>query len=233
MNENKKNIEAIYELSPMQQGMLFHTIFDENNENYFEQLSVTLNGELDIKAFEKSWQSVIERHSVFRTSFAYKNIERMLQVVHKKVSLPFSYLDWTKKSNYEKEIEYEQLLTKDRKQSFNLNIAPLLRIILIKFDENKCKLIWSHHHILLDGWSLPIVFSELFKIYESIKLNKQIYLPAVHSYQNFIKHLKAKSKEEADSFWQKYFQGFSEKTPLIIDKGNLDTREDLNSKDNG
>ena len=217
MNKQNKNIEAIYELSPMQQGMLFHTIYNSASGDYLEQLSATLITDINISAFKKAWEEVVERHSVLRTSFVYKKLSKMLQVVHKRVELPFIFEDWTEKSNDIQEKKIKEFLINDRKKGFNLNKAPLLRISLIKLAESKYKLIWSHHHILIDGWSLPIILQELFTIYGGLLNNKKVELPYIRPYKDYIKYLQQQNVENANRFWAKYLDGFTEKTPLIID----------------
>lgn len=90
----KKNIEAIYPLSPMQQGMLFHYIYNPESATYFEQFQAKFKGDLDVNSFQAAWQTIINRHAVLRTSFVWKKLDKMLQVVHKEVDFPFEILDW-------------------------------------------------------------------------------------------------------------------------------------------
>ncbi len=210
-----KNIESIYELSPMQQGMLFHTIYNKDSNNYFEQLSVTLVGEIDVQFIKKSWQMLLQRHPVLRTSFVYKNLDKMFQVVHKHVELPFVFEDWSN-NDYEDNIKkIEEYLIKDKMNKFDLNNAPLLRVSIIKIAKEEYKLIWSHHHILLDGWSMPIVMKELFMNYESLKNGIDFNPPAIRPYSDYIKYLQTINKEKVDQFWKTYLNGFNEKTPFL------------------
>ncbi|MCP5063935.1 MAG: amino acid adenylation domain-containing protein, partial [Ignavibacteriae bacterium] len=217
MSNAKKNIEAIYELSQMQQGMLFHTIYNSDSNNYFEQLTVTLIADLDLVAFKKSWKEVINRYSVLRTSFVYKKLDKMLQVVHKKLELPFTFKDWSDKTEDTQNKEIEEFLVQDKKKGFNLGKAPLQRIMLIKLEEKKYKLVWSHHHILIDGWSLPLILKDLFTIYEGLLNGTKIQLPLTRPYQEYIRYLQNKDITESNTFWKKYLEGFTEKTELHID----------------
>ena len=138
---NNKNIEAIYELSPMQQGMLFHSIYQENSGNYFEQISVTLAGDLNVSIFKSSWKEILQRHSVLRTSFVYKKIDKMLQIVHENLELPFFFEDWSAEQKEDHVNRIKEFLKKDKKLGFNLNKAPLLRIYLIKVDFYKLEIL--------------------------------------------------------------------------------------------
>src|SRR5215469_7362574 len=94
MATNKNNIEAIYPLSPMQQGMLFHTLYNATSGVYFEQLKIRLSGELDVHAFKHAWRQLIERHPVLRTHFVWQDLKEPLQIVRQQVDLPWTELDW-------------------------------------------------------------------------------------------------------------------------------------------
>lgn len=224
MTNNNKNIEAIYELSPMQQGMLFHSIYNEASANYFEQLSATLVGPLDIEAFKVSWEKIIKRYSVLRTSFVYKKLDKHLQVVHKSVDLPFKYYDWSWKNQQEQIQDFNDFLKLDRQEKFNLNKAPLLRITLLNLGKDRHKLVWSHHHILFDGWSLPIIFKDLFSFYESHKKGQPLILEDARPFSYYINYLKESRSNNIKSFWKDYLKGFNEKTPLNLDKISSDER---------
>ncbi|WP_339461090.1 condensation domain-containing protein [Nodularia spumigena] len=99
---SNKNIEAIYPLSPMQQGMLFHSLYNPESKAYLSQISISLKGNLDILAFEQAWRKVIERHPALRTVFVWKNRKQPLQVVQKQVNVPWVNLDWRSLSSEEK-----------------------------------------------------------------------------------------------------------------------------------
>ena len=89
-----KNVQDIYPLSPMQQGMLFHTLYAPQSGAYFEQRTCTLRGELDIPAFEQAWQRLIDRHPVLRTAFVSETVKEPVQVVYRQVDLPLGQHDW-------------------------------------------------------------------------------------------------------------------------------------------
>ena len=227
--QNKKNIEAIYSLAPMQEGMLFHTLLNKVKQEYIEQVNTTISGKLNIDAFKKAWQKAIDRNSVLRTSFVYKKVKTMLQVVHKKVELPFEYLDWSTLTKEQSKVQLENLLLDDRKKGFNLTKPPAMRILLIKLSEEKHKLIWTHHHIILDGWSLPLLLKEVFTFYEAFNSGMEINLPFPQPYKNYIQWLKNKDMKKAENFWKNYLKGFT--TPVEINLAKEEkTIEGLESK---
>ncbi|MEH2199086.1 non-ribosomal peptide synthetase [Nostoc sp.] len=214
-----KNIEAIYPLSPMQEGMLFHTLYEPESGLYFEQLSFTLHGNLDISAFERAWAKVVERHPVLRTLFVWENRTQPLQVVLKKVNLPWTNLDWCSLSPIEQEEQLEIFLESDRNKGFALEKAPLIRCTLIKLAEGTYKFIESSHHLLTDGWCLPIIYKEAFAFYEAFKIGKDLYLPPTRPYSDYIAWLQQQDKNQAIAYWQKALSGFLAPTPLA--KGQI------------
>lgn len=213
---NKSNIRSIYSLSPMQKGMLFHTIYNPESEEYFEQMIVTLKGKIDEKAFEQAWQAVVDNNDILRTSFVYKKVSKMLQVVHDKVRVPVDIYDWTKFPGNEIEEKFNDLILKDKKAGFNLSKAPLLRVKLIKLNNELYKLMWSNHHILMDGWSLPILLKEVFTYYEAFSRGTEIKLPRKRPYKDFIKWLDSIDNKKAEKFWKRYLERFSSPTLLNI-----------------
>ncbi|MEA5603241.1 non-ribosomal peptide synthetase [Nostoc sp. UHCC 0252] len=213
-----KNIEAIYPLSPMQEGMLFHTLYEPESGVYFEQLSFTLHGNLDVSVFEQAWAKVVERHPVLRTLFVWENRTQPLQVVLKQVNLPWTYLDWCSLSPLEQEQQLEVFLESDRNKGFTLDKAPLIRCTLIKLAEGTYKFIDSSHHILTDGWCLPIIYKDVFAFYEALKIGKDLYLPPTRPYSDYIAWLQQQDKNQAIAYWQKDLSGFLAPTPLLKDQ---------------
>lgn len=224
--QNKsKDIEAIYLLSPMQQGMLFHTLYNPESRIYFEQFRFTLHGDLDPGAFEHAWQRVVERHSALRTLFVWKNRKQPVQVVRKRVNLPWSNLDWRSLSPVEQEARINSFLDSDREQGFELDKAPLMRCALIRVADETYKFVWSFHHLLLDGWSWPILFKELFGFYESIKNGQDLYLAPTRPYRDYISWLQQQDLSKAEEFWRQTLQGFTAPTPLVVDSPTETLRE--------
>ena len=150
---NKKDIEAIYPLSPVQQGMLFHTLYAPESGEYFVAGRLTLQGDLEVARFREAWQQLTDRHPVLRTAVAWEGLKEPLQVVRRRVELPWREEDLRDCSAAEREEWLEDFLHKDRQRGFELSKGPLTRITLIRAAEHTYELIWSFHHLLLDGWS--------------------------------------------------------------------------------
>src|SRR5215467_9973605 len=162
----KAAIEEICVLSPMQQGMLFHTLEAPGSGVYVTQLRAELEG-LNEGAFREAWSQVVQRHGVLRTGFVWEGVAEPLQVVERGVKLAWEEEDWRGLSGEEQKEKLEQYLKADRVRGFDVSKAPLMRLSLIRTGEERFQLLWSHHHLLMDGWSVPVVLSEVMRFYEA------------------------------------------------------------------
>ncbi|MEH2284581.1 MAG: amino acid adenylation domain-containing protein [Nostoc sp.] len=208
------NIDDLYELSPMQQGMLFHTLYAPESEVYFEQLLCILQGELNRAGFVQAWQQVVARHPVLRSSFYWEEIEKPLQMVSKQVDFPWEELDWRHLTADEQQQSLGDFLASDRQKGFDLSQAPLMRFTLIQLEEYTYQFIWSHHHILFDGWSMQIILKEVLAFYEADRRGEHLRLIPSRPYREYIEWLQQQDITQAKNFWQKNLQGFE--TPISL-----------------
>jgi len=221
-HNKEKNIESIYPLSPMQEGMLFHSRYAPESGIYFKQLVYTISGNLNISAFKQAWQRVVDRHSALRTLFVWENLERPLQIVRKQVNLPWSEDNWYLLSSTEQEKRLENLLIAEQKQGFKLDQAPLMRFILIQINKDTFQFIWNSHHLLIDGWSTPIVLKEVFAFYEALDKGEDVFLEPARSYEDYIDWLQKQDLSQAEAFWRQTLKGFTAPTPLAVDQTQKD-----------
>ncbi|WP_017654190.1 non-ribosomal peptide synthetase [Fortiea contorta] len=217
----KKNIESIYPLSPMQQGILFHTLYAPDAGIYSEQLSCTLKGKINTTAFAQAWQKVVDRHPALRTFFVWDNLNKPHQVVCKSVKVPFVHEDWRSLSPTQQQAQLAAFQQADRDKGFSLNQAPLIRCTLIQTADDTHEFIWSFHHLLMDGWSLPIVVQEAFAFYEAANKGNELYLKTAHPYKDYIAWLAKQDLSQAKEYWQRSLKGFTAPTPLIADKPQI------------
>ena len=213
-----KNVEGFYPLSPMQQGMLYHTLYAPESRIYTQQVSCTLQGELNVAAFERAWQEVINRYSVLRTAFLWEKLKTPIQLVQRRVKVPLQQQDWQNLSPAQQKTELEALLVADRARSFNLAQAPLLRLFLLRLSPDTHHFIWSRHHILFDGWSLPLVLQEVFAFYEAGCRGETLTLERPRPFRDYIVWLKQQDMSRAEAYWRKALAGFSTPTRLLIDR---------------
>lgn len=207
-------IEDVYPLSPVQEGMLFHSAYSPESEMYFEQMSFTMHGEIDVVAFRRAWQELINRHTILRTAFVWKSVSEPLQVVHRYAQLPLVTYDWRGLSRREQQDDFKKLLQADREQGFDCSVAPLLRLTLVRQTEETYALIWSHHHMLLDGWSKPLLLKEFLTLYESLRLDRPTPSGEIHPFRNYVSWLRQQDLSKAEIYWRASLEGVAAPTSL-------------------
>ncbi|MEW6736491.1 MAG: amino acid adenylation domain-containing protein, partial [Acidobacteriota bacterium] len=213
-----KNVSDVYPLSPLQQGMFFHTLYAPQAGVYFEQLSFTLAGNLNVSALKQAWQQVMERHSAFRTALIWEGLDEPLQVVLKQVQLPWQEQNWCDLSPLQQQQQLMSFLSQDRKQGFDFSQAPLMRLTLIHISDNLYKFIWSHHHLIIDGWSIALTLKEVFLFYEAYCNDKELHLDHSRPYRDYIAWLQQQDIHKAERFWREVLTGFTNPTTLIVEK---------------
>ena len=214
----KKNIETFYPLSPLQQGMLFHSFFEPGTGVYVEQLSCLFRGALDEEAFIAAWQQVVARNPILRSAFLIQGVKEPVQVVQREVQLPVNRLDWTAISRSEQQARLEQFLDQDRRAGFEFTRAPLMRITLMRLGVEEVQFTWTYHHVLLDGWSVPMLFQELFALYDAYSRSRTLTLPLRRPFRDYIIWLKRQDMAAAEAFWRRTLEGFTAPTPIGIDR---------------
>lgn len=217
-NEHVSKIETSYSLSPLQKGLLFHASSAPTSGNYIVQLvwKNPKNFNLDLNCLKQAWQLLMKRHSALRTYFAWENIDEPIQVVQETINLPWVTYDWTINNNVSEQERLDNFLKADRQAGFDLGSAPLLRVIAIKLLKDQYYIITTLHHILLDGWSLPILFNELDILYHAIESNQKPLLQSVVPYKTYIEWQQRQDLISAEKFWRKYLKDFTTPTEFII-----------------
>ncbi|HET9714339.1 MAG TPA: condensation domain-containing protein, partial [Pyrinomonadaceae bacterium] len=210
------NLEDVYPLSHMQQGMMFHNLYAPTSTTYFLQLGCTLNGTLNIEAFRNAWRGVMSRHAILRTAFVWQGLEQPLQVVCTEAEFLLEQLDWRDVPLSQQEEKFETLLKEDRLKGFDLSKAPLMRFKLIRRSEDSYYFVWSRHHLLMDGWSLPLILREVFTLYAAHVQHVDVQMEPTRSFGDYISWLHEQDMPAAESFWRESLQDFT--TPNLIGK---------------
>jgi len=209
-----KNIEMICALSPMQEGLLFHALLAPDSTVYFEQVSCRLTNLEQPRNFRQAWQIVLNRHDTLRTCFYWKNRKRPLQIVRRQCDLPWFEEDWGNLDPAERQERLEARLQADQVRGFDLGKAPLIRCTLIHLAGHEYQFVWSHHHLVLDGWSAAIVVKEVFGIYETLCAGGNPQLSTPRSFQDYIDWIGRRPLAEDETFWREHLRGFVAPTHL-------------------
>lgn len=211
-----KKVQDIYPLSPMQQGMLFHSMHAPESGVYIEQLACALKGELNVEAFERAWRRAIERHAVLRTAFVTAGLKEPAQVVHRQVALPLIKEDWRETPKAEQQARLDEFLRAERRRGFNLAEPPLLRMALFRVADDVHRFALTHHHLLMDGWSFAALIQEVFAHYEAFAEGRDLAFGPPRPYRDYIVWLRKQDQARAEAFWRKTLAGFTAPTPLTV-----------------
>ncbi|WP_338477064.1 amino acid adenylation domain-containing protein [Pseudomonas khavaziana] len=187
--------EDLYPLSPMQQGMLFHSLYEQDAGDYINQMRVNVQG-LDVARFRAAWQATVDAQDILRTGFIWPgDWPQAQQMVHRQVQLPFSVLDWR---NHEAvPASLDALAQAQSQQPFDLARPPLLRLVLVQLTDTDWHLIYTHHHILMDGWSNSQLLGEVLQRYSGQKPPA-----AVGRYRDYIAWLQEQDSAASEAFWK-------------------------------
>jgi len=210
-------IEDIFPLSPLQKGLLFHTLYSPGESVYFEQLACELHGRLDETAFAQAWKLLVSRHPILRTAFVWKGQSEPRQVVHRTLEMPWRREDWRAFTAEQQTEKLAEFLAADRRRGFEPNRAPLMRLATLQLSDTVWQLVWSHHHLLLDGWSFPLLLREFGLAYAAFSTGKAPELPPARPFGSYLQWLQKRDASRDEQFWRAQLQGFSVPTPLTVD----------------
>ncbi|MBN3764459.1 non-ribosomal peptide synthetase, partial [Burkholderia sp. Ac-20365] len=203
-----RTVDDIYPLSPMQQGILFHSLYAPDRTTYVNQLVATLTSP-DIARVTDAFNRIVPQHDILRTSFWHDG-DVPLQIVHRQAKLPVVVLDWRNRAAQAD--SFAQWLTEDRAQGFDLTQAPLMRVSLIRLSEDEWRFVWTRHHLLLDGWSTARMFADVLRDYMSERRALSFGQAARLRYRDFIAWLDARDHEADKAFWLERLTQFDEPT---------------------
>jgi amino acid adenylation domain-containing protein len=218
-------IKKPYPLSPMQAGMLFQNLYDSEMGVDVEQLLCTFK-DVEIPALEYAWLQVWQTNEILRSSFDWSGDEEPTQRTHgQDMALPWQYLDWRGMSG-DPHSELKKFLYQDRLQSFNLNQPPLMRFTLIQYRDGNFWLVWTYHHILLDGRSLPVVIRQMAEALQAYEQGKKAVLIPPRPYRDYITWLGEQDWSSAKEYWKEQLRGAPNPVPFWGSRPQLPLPDD-------
>ncbi|MER7482180.1 amino acid adenylation domain-containing protein [Streptomyces sp. NPDC126510] len=213
-----RDVEDIFPLTPMQSGMLFHTLAEAGSGAYFEQMSIVLDGVTEPGLLERAWQHVTDHLEILRGAVVWEGVDRPLLVVRRHVETPVVHLDWRGLSTEEQARELERYLAEDRERGIDLSAAPMTRIAIARTSDTSIRVVRTSHHVLLDGWSTFQMLDELITAYRALAAGEEPVLPARRPFSAYVEWLERQDLSEAEAYWRALLDGFDEPTALPYDR---------------
>ncbi|NLR67705.1 non-ribosomal peptide synthase/polyketide synthase [Chitinophaga varians] len=227
----RAQVSGLYRLSALQEGMLFHSLYDQAGGAYIEQFGCDLLN-VQPNAFKAAWEHLLRQHTILRTAFFSDEAAIPLQGVFKEAALPFRLLDYSSMDEAARRQAVEAFTQQDATEAFDFKTAPLMRIALIKLTEGRHRLLWTFHHILFDGWSVPVLMESLLHTYEALVNGRPVPEGAEDRYEDFIRYLETRDEEKEEQYWRRYMEGVEDPTLLPFVRSGADrTREAGTYKD--
>ncbi len=206
-------IEDILPLTPVQQGMLFHAFYDAGGPDVYNvQIALRLEGPLDEKSLEAATKALLRRHKNLCVAFKYENLDQPVQIIPRNVSVPWNTLDLSALGLAEREQSWAELMQRDRLTRFNPSVAPLFRFLLVRCAPEESRLLITTHHILVDGWSVPLMIPELQQLYEHH--GSAAALPRVTAFRDYLAWLSSRDRSAAEAAWREALAGLEEGTRI-------------------
>lgn len=218
----KTNILRVYPLTPMQEGMLFHKMLNEKDDSYFVQISIKIERNLKQIWVKNALKLIADKYDVLRTAFVYRNISSPRQVLLKEREIELIIMDVS--GCEEKEEEIKKIKADDIKRNFDLEKDSLLRVTMIKIDDEKYLMLWSNHHIIMDGWCLSPLFGDFIRYYMELEngtayqelcgeVNKE--KREFSAFEDYVKWIDSQNRTEGLEYYQNLLKGITEKCEII------------------
>ncbi|WP_434753191.1 amino acid adenylation domain-containing protein [Paenibacillus amylolyticus] len=209
-----EEIENIYSLTPMQKGMWFHSALDRQTGAYFEQTRFTMRGALDVQLFERSWLELARRHLVLRANFVSGPAGEPLQIIYRDKPVGFEYEELLHLKANEKEAYLDKKSEDDKLRGFDMENDALVRVTILRTEEQSYHVLWSFQHILMDGWCLTQLTQELFETYSALASGKQPTGDKGSDYGAYIEWLEKQDDQAASRYWTAFLEGYEGQTLL-------------------
>src|SRR6266480_181973 len=207
-------IEDSYVLSPLQEGMLFHSLYAPHHAMYVRQIILSLHEIVHVPTLRRAWERVFRRHPILRSSLRWKGISEPVQEVHASIDLPFEQLDWRVFPAGEHDERLQTFLWEERRRGFELSKGPLMRLKVLRLADVEFRMVWTFHHMLSDGYSDVLTIRELFTSYDAFCRGQDLHLDDPPSYGKHCEWLRQQDSSRAEEYWREKLRGFTEPTPL-------------------
>ena len=193
--------EAIFPLTAIEEGVLYHSIDRVAGQPYLLQLLLEFSGQLQTDVFAEAWRKLVSRHAALRSQFIWERRGNPLRIVLQSAQTPISELDWRATSADERLARLEALLAADRQDFMRLDRAPLVRLVLVQREDAVWTAVISSHHLILDGWSWSVLIREFMSLYAAEAAGRRLDWPTPPSYRNYFRWLQQQDFADSESYW--------------------------------
>ncbi|TRX53354.1 amino acid adenylation domain-containing protein [Fulvivirga sp. M361] len=213
---SKENTEDIFEITPLQDGLLFHYLKNNGTSSQnFEQICLNLQGVLNRELFTKAWNLVVHHNEMLRAVFRWRKLNKPVQIILKEHPVNIEYIDLTKQGEEARNVAFDTIKAKDKAALFNLEEVPF-RIKVVTFSETEFTLVISNHSIIYDGWSNGIILKEFFRTYQALLKGEDYHFGRKAKFKAYVKALKGYTNVDEKAFWSTYFEKPGEKSEMVI-----------------
>ena len=210
-------IEDIYELTALQQGMLFHSQYLPDSSVYTVQVDMGIGGALDRDALARAWAAVVARHAALRTTFVWERVERPYQLVHRELDAAVAWHDWSTLDAAQQAARRSAFIAADNVLPFDLQRGPMVRLTVLALGPAASRLVLSFHHILLEGWSTSLVIGDLWQAYGAAVAGRPPALPPAVPYAEYLRWLRRQDRDRDEAYWRGALAGFQAPSRLPFD----------------
>ncbi len=214
LRAERPGLEDAYPLSPLQEGLLFHSLLDPTGGAYVNQLVVDADGPFEPDAFVAAWQAAAAANPILRTTFRWEGLDRPLQLVEAAAELPVARRDWRGLDEARRTLALDAFLAEDRARGIPLDRAPLMRLALLRTGEHHWWLVWSRHHLVVDGWCSILLLDEVLERYRAALAGTVPALPVRRPFRDHIALLARRPPDRSAAFWREFLAGVEGPTPL-------------------
>ncbi|MEK8051133.1 amino acid adenylation domain-containing protein [Ideonella sp. DXS22W] len=211
-------VEDLYELTPLQQGMLFNGLLAPESQAYTIVVDVGVAGPLDTATVQTAWQEVLARHAALRTSFLWERMERPVQVVHRAVDAGVTWHDLAGLPPEAQAARQREIAAAEKASGFDLRRAPLIRLAVLALGGARWRCVWTFHHIVLEGWSAALVMADFWTACEALAAGRPVALPPGPAYADYLRWLRRQDRDAAQAHWREALAGLAVPTRLPYDR---------------
>ena len=202
-------IADIYPLTPLQSGLVFHSTYAAGTGVYVGQTVLSMEAALNTHLLQISLATVVNRHPALRTSVVVEGLDEPVQVVIEHVDVPVAVVNLCGISPDAQTEVLQRYLRADRQRGFDLRKAPLMRLLIVQVTFEKFWCVWTHHHVILDGWSAVLVLKEVAAFYSAMSIGRRLQLPPARPYSDYVHWLQRQDRARAEAFWRDRMTGLN------------------------